>query len=313
VYTSTASNGVATFNLSGTALATSGTYSYSATDTGLTSATATETVNTGPLAALSLTGLVSSTAQIAQTANVRAVDAYGNTVTGFTGTVTLTTTDTSATVTPPSYAFTAGDAGSKNFVVTFNTAGTYSAQAQSGAFTGSQTGIVIGDAVWVLAATGQRAEITESGTGIVSGIGTAGTAATLGGIAIDSAGGVWSVTSATNALAHSTFNGATPTTYSGGGLNAPVSVAVDGAGMLWVANSGDGSVSEFSNAGAALTSNGADTLGVSGASSIAVDISGSVWVANPTSNSVTRILGAATPVVSPTSAAIGNRTQGSQP
>ena len=41
--------------------------------------------------------------------------------------------------------------------------------------------------------------------------------------------------------------------FSGGGLSAPVGVAVDASGVVWVANSGNNSVSAFSGAGAAIS------------------------------------------------------------
>jgi ligand-binding sensor domain-containing protein len=96
------------------------------------------------------------------------------------------------------------------------------------------------------------------------------------------------------------------TPYTVGGISNPLAVAVDGAGQIWVANSG-GTVSVLSNTGAAVspatgycgpvqTPTGycasANTPG-----GIAIDISGSVWVPSKTASTVTRILGAAAPVV----------------
>ena len=63
------------------------------------------------------------TAGVAGTITVKARDAYGNTATGYTGTVHFTSTDSNA-VLPANHTFTAGDAGTHTFSVTLKTAGT---------------------------------------------------------------------------------------------------------------------------------------------------------------------------------------------
>lgn len=52
---------------------------------------------------------------------VRAIDAYSNSISGYTGTVAITSTDTIANV-PANYTFTAADAGSHTFIVDLRTA-----------------------------------------------------------------------------------------------------------------------------------------------------------------------------------------------
>ena len=52
---------------------------------------------------------------------VKAVDAFGNTVTGYTGTVHFSSTDTQADL-PADYTFTAADAGVHTFTVGLKTA-----------------------------------------------------------------------------------------------------------------------------------------------------------------------------------------------
>ncbi|MEO6922846.1 MAG: hypothetical protein ABI142_03390 [Bryocella sp.] len=79
--------------------------------------------------------------------------------------------------------------------------------------------------------------------------------------------------------------------YTGGGLNTPQGIATDATGNVWVANSGNSSVSEFSPSGLALS----PTTGYTGGSiatpyALAVDPGGNVWVANATS--VTELNGA---------------------
>jgi secreted PhoX family phosphatase len=111
----------------------------------------------------------------------------------------------------------------------------------------------------------------------------------------------------------------------GGGLNAPEAIALDGAGNVWVANSGNNSVTELSNAGTILSGTNGYTGGaiagtqLSGVSNytggamfvpdaIAVDGSGDVWIAsagnNPSQSFVTVLIGAATPVITPIAAGL---------
>jgi hypothetical protein len=78
--------------------------------------------------------------------------------------------------------------------------------------------------------------------------------------------------------------------YSGGGLSSPQAVATDASGNLWVANSGNSSVSEFSSTGAALSPAGGYTAGgISVPYALAIDTNGSVWVANSGNNTLTRL------------------------
>ena len=56
--------------------------------------------------------------------DVTAYDAYGNVATGYTGTVSLTSSDPQAVLVPSSYTFVAADAGEHTFSVTLETAGT---------------------------------------------------------------------------------------------------------------------------------------------------------------------------------------------
>jgi hypothetical protein len=98
------------------------------------------TVQPGPAASLRVEMLPSATVGRSVAATVTALDAYGNTATGYRGTARFTSTDASATL-PPAYAFTAGDAGIHSFTggVTFATAGTQRVTATDAA-TASITG-----------------------------------------------------------------------------------------------------------------------------------------------------------------------------
>lgn len=100
---------------------------------------------TAPVASFSVAGFPATTAGTAKTFTVTAKDALGNIVTGYTGTVTFSSSDVKAGL-PASYTFTAADAGVHTFSATLKTAGTQSItvkDAAAGAVIGSQTGISV--------------------------------------------------------------------------------------------------------------------------------------------------------------------------
>ena len=66
----------------------------------------------------------SDTAGAAGDVVVTAYDAYGNVATGYTGTISLASSDPQAILVPSSYSFVAADAGTHTFSVTLETAGT---------------------------------------------------------------------------------------------------------------------------------------------------------------------------------------------
>jgi hypothetical protein len=79
-------------------------------------------------------------------------------------------------------------------------------------------------------------------------------------------------------------------TYTGGGLNAPTSVATDAVGSVWVTNSGNASVTKLDYLGNALSgSNGFTAGGFNNPSAIAIDGSGDAWVTNLGNNTVTEL------------------------
>lgn len=76
--------------------------------------------------------------------------------------------------------------------------------------------------------------------------------------------------------------------YSGNGIAAPTSLAVDASGNVWAANSS--SVTELSHTGAILSgSTGYAVGGVNAPSAIAIDPNGNAWVANKGDSSLTTI------------------------
>jgi hypothetical protein len=131
------------------------------------------------------------------------------------------------------------------------------------------------------------------------------------GIAIDSSGNVWAANNNTDGISKFSNAGTalSPSTgYTGGGTALSGGVAIDGAGNVWFSNSSENNpnrgindVSEFSNAGVALSpSTGyiGGGLGVPGA--VAVDGSGNVWVTDfYPGGGLNELVGAATPVITP--------------
>jgi hypothetical protein len=82
---------------------------------------------------------------VAGTIRVTAVDAYGNRVSGYTGTIHFTSSDTSAKL-PVNYKFKATDAGTHVFSVTLKKAGTQWVRARdtvTSTITGVQIGVVV--------------------------------------------------------------------------------------------------------------------------------------------------------------------------
>jgi large repetitive protein len=319
-YTAAVVNGVATFNLSADALTLAGTYTYTASASTYTTDTVavTETVAADIVDHFVVSGIPSVAAPgTAYTFTVTAADAGNATDIYFTGPVSLTSTDRVATFLPQNYTFVASDNGTHTFTVTFATNGIQSVTATDNTGqTGSETNIdVFLNYVWLVNATGTVDKLTDSGTAVGGAVGMSGNASTLGGVAFDSAGNVWSVTNANNTLDFVTKTGVSSATYSGGGLNAPVSVAVDGQGYIWIANSGNNTVSAFNNSGTALSP--AAGYGTSDAlsmpSSVVIDNTGGVWVTSKNGNSVTHIFGAAAPVVTPTASDVTNATLGVKP
>jgi hypothetical protein len=126
-----------------------------------------------------------------------------------------------------------------------------------------------------------------SGSGGYTGGGLSGPYAS----AIDASGNVWTINSpgypppTPNLAKHNGSTGAAisgSNGYTGGGLNKTAGIAVDAAGFVWIANSGNNSVSKFnvSNGVAVSSSAGYTGAGINDAGSIAVDHSGNVWVAS---------------------------------
>jgi hypothetical protein len=131
-------------------LRTAGTQSITATDTTTVSIKGSQTpitvTSSAAASSLIVVGFATpSVAGISKSFTVTAKDAFGNTATGYTGTVTFTSSDPKSGL-PTNYTFVAGDAGTHTFTATLKTAGSQSITATdtvTGTIKGSQTGITV--------------------------------------------------------------------------------------------------------------------------------------------------------------------------
>jgi hypothetical protein len=139
--------GVHTFTNAAT-LFTAGARNITATDTGTLSITGQRIVSVQPAAAriLVVSGFPSrTTAGVAHNFTVTAEDAYGNTATGYRGTVQFTSTDPKGGL-PADYSFSAADKGKHTFPATLVTAGSRSITAKdkvTPSIAGIESGITV--------------------------------------------------------------------------------------------------------------------------------------------------------------------------
>ena len=122
-------------------------------------------------------------------------------------------------------------------------------------------------------------------------------------------------------------------------INLPEGVATDGLGSLWIANSGDGSVSTLygsddsgntsndylASSPIAYTHNASNGGTMTAPYGLAIDGSGNVWVANagcvtssstactPTALTLSELIGAAAPTITPVSLQYGGNEAGTEP
>ena len=139
------------------------------------------------------------------------------------------------------------------------------------------------------------------------------------GIAIDSIGvaanvsrgHVWTANYYTSSVSELALNSdgtvtVVSTGYTGGGLDQPNGIAIDGAGNVWATDFRGSSITELQGAnssqpGAPISSSngfGRDAS-LSAPFAAAIDASGNVWVSNQGSSTITQFVGAATPVKTP--------------
>jgi DNA-binding beta-propeller fold protein YncE len=119
---------------------------------------------------------------------------------------------------------------------------------------------------------------------------------------------VWVANYSGNSISEISSSGAVLSkgSYTGGGIDHPQAIAIDGTGNVWIANYRGLSITELAGAtatapGSALSPSGglgadADLLE---AYAIAVDASGNLWISNFGSNTLTQFIGLASPVRTP--------------
>jgi hypothetical protein len=164
---------------------------------------------------------------------------------------------------------------------------------------------------------------STSGDTVYSGIGLNAPKA----IAIDHSGNAWVANGGgNNVIVISSTGGAVSGSsgYTAASLSAPSAITLDGAGNAWVKGLGVGqdagnyTVTEFSNSGAVLS--GPNGYFATTPSNVAIDQSGDVWTNYVSVNFlfgntwyVSEMIGAASPVVTPTSLGVKNNTLGARP
>jgi hypothetical protein len=165
--------------------------------------------------------------------------------------------------------------------------------------------------IWVANGNGTLSAFSNAGVALSTSSGYSGGGS---GIAIGTSANVWSGTAGGTTLTRFSKEGALEGSYtSAGGVNSPVSIAIDGAGSVWTANS-NSTVSKLTSGGYAVSpSAGFTGGGLSSPTAVAIDGSGNVWVTNSGDSSLTEFFGAGSPAVTPLAAAAVNGTQGTTP
>ena len=163
--------------------------------------------------------------------------------------------------------------------------------ATSGGTANTQSGITFDDIFIVLYSNGAQARFSNNGA-LLSTTVSSGGVQKIGGT-VDSSGNIFPLDAAINTLVKSTETGTalSGSGFTGGGLNNPVGLARDGAGTSWIANSGNGSVSQFTTSRVLLPpATGLVTTSGAGVKDVLLDLSGNVWLLDSMTSNVTRII-----------------------
>ena len=291
------------------------TYSGDSNYSAITTA-ATGTLNVGSGTAPTITFSITSphytmypTVPLTYTSNSSGAVTYS--ISGTTGTA-------DGAISGSTLTLTAAGSGTITVQLSQASAGSYRAGTSSSTFT------VYAGSVWVADSTDDISTFAQpTGTAITASPGLSG-----GGVgtipfpqaeAFDASGDLWIASSTGVSEFKPSASGpvaVSSTPYTGGGITTPLAVAVDGLGVIWIAND-NGTISALTNTGTAVSpSTGYTASGVAAkytnVGGIAIDLSGSVWVTNTADGSVTQVLGVAAPVA-PISTSLTNGTTGTRP
>ena len=241
-------------------LKTIGSQTVSAGDGALNVTSGPISVAIGSASTFSLTGVPASVAAGGTgSVTVTVRDAYGNTVTGFTGAATFTSNDPLASL-PAPYTFTGGDAGVHTFTnaYTLKTAGSRTVTVTSGAVTATTGGIAVtpGPATTLAASSAGSVALGASLPVTVTAKDAYGNVATgyTGTVAVTSSDGA-----ATLPASH---------TYVGGDAGVsvfPVTFATSGPQTVTATDTGNGSIQGITTigVGAGAASAATSTIGAS--------------------------------------------------
>jgi hypothetical protein len=156
-------------------------------------------------------------------------------------------------------------------------------------------------------------KLSDTGAALTMVAYTGGGLNTPVGVAIDAGGNLWA---ANFEAAWVSKLSSTGVPLSGAGFVTPSdtsAISVDGNNTVWTANT-DGSVSRFSNSGAAMSpAKGYQAQGATAEVGIAIDGSGNVWTTDYNSNTLYEYVGAGGPTVVPQALAVKNGTIGQRP
>ena len=269
-----------------------------------------DVISENPAAATSVTpgsavNIVVSTGPVLYVLNVAANNADYGTVTPTTGSSYASGTTVDITAAPSAGYYFTGWTGSTDIASASSASTTI---AMNGTESITANFAKIGYILWIGNPAGTTSAFLQNGAPYLTPANSAGGT----GVAIDSAGNVWSLNAASDSVAEFAPDGTiTSSGYTGGGLSTSTALAIDGHGQVWITNTG-GSISVFNSAGTPVTPTSGYTAGTSSPASIAVDISGNVWIANHGGNSVTKLLGAAAPTV-PLATGVANGTPATNP
>ena len=282
-YTAAASSGMATFNLSGAALTTPGSYTYTATSTGLTTATATEIVTqtvtllyTAPTEpAGTASGTQTATIVLSSGFTLGSISVLTEGATGLDFNVASGGTCTVGT------AYTVGQTCTVNY--TFK-------PTASGVRTGA---IVLFDNNTPTPLVQSTTYLTGTGTGPMTEF-YPGTQTTVGSgltgpedMAVDGGGNVYIADTYNNRVLKETLSSGSYTQSTvGSGLSGPYGVAVDGAGNLYIADSSNDRVLKETLSAGSYTQSIVVGSGLNNPRGAAVDDAGNVYIADTFNNRV---------------------------